>query len=557
MKAWQAVPDIIKHSTAKWVEDTFPDRVWHLHAALPIEKDVRRSRRLLQKAVLGATLHQGMSSILLVYSSNEPQAASEVDMKASVTDSTSDAYNASAPAPESTTSRVELSQTDVEQMREWLTNKGLSTDKIAQLESLVAKKKSPPNGDEPTVAAVDEMLTVEQSKVEKDQKSGTARSRSRLDDINPRAAIEERAPYDAYMDLPPPPPPIPAYPALYAPSRVDTYDRYVPLADRSPYDYDSFELGLSTPGVRSRREESRLPPPAPRHAGSYDEWRYGGQKPRERSIRFADDEEFLYRTRRDEMRARKLEEELIEERVKLLEERRAEQRSRDEATASNGRPMQYMDRRRERTPSPPPAPRSQYYGTEVGLPSRTRDYSESAIYPERPITVRSRGRSGYRSVSPQNPYAPRAHAPHPAINIYNTHLPDAGREDDMPYKPDDRLDRSNRHPRALRRSSFAPIPLQESERPYSIPEETLVTRYRAPERLRSGSYNEGKFSLPQRYNFDIDIPARTRSPEEIQDDASDAEDAMLGDEELKNKMLVKYTSGIAFAPPSKEPPVSI
>jgi hypothetical protein len=139
MKVWQSVPRFAKQAASKWVENHFSSRTWHLHAALPIEKNVRKTRSLLQKAILGETVHQGTSDVLLVFTSTDDYAASDADTLTVNEDGKSVSSHAAVPA--SDVSRVELSKADIGQMREWLVSKGLSTKKVDELESMVLKRK--------------------------------------------------------------------------------------------------------------------------------------------------------------------------------------------------------------------------------------------------------------------------------------------------------------------------------------------------------------------------------------------------------------------------------
>jgi len=141
LRAWQTLPRSAKQAASRWVNENFSDRIWNLHAALPVQKDIRTTRKLLQKAILGAIAHQDMASVMLVFSSTEEYASSETDSTAVAGGSVSGSSHTHGLMSDGGISRVELSQTDVEQMREWLTAKGLSTAKIAELESLVAKQK--------------------------------------------------------------------------------------------------------------------------------------------------------------------------------------------------------------------------------------------------------------------------------------------------------------------------------------------------------------------------------------------------------------------------------
>jgi hypothetical protein len=71
ISTWQAVPQSVRQSAAAWVKNNFKDRVWQLHSAFSIVRDVRKLRKLLQRVVLGTVVHRDMSGTLLVFSSVE------------------------------------------------------------------------------------------------------------------------------------------------------------------------------------------------------------------------------------------------------------------------------------------------------------------------------------------------------------------------------------------------------------------------------------------------------------------------------------------------------
>lgn len=99
MRLWQTLPESVKQSVSAWVEEKYDvkESGWNLHSAIPVAKSTPRTRKLLQRLVLGATARETASSILLILSSSERphRLGSSTD---SVRTVSSSASNSPAPA---------------------------------------------------------------------------------------------------------------------------------------------------------------------------------------------------------------------------------------------------------------------------------------------------------------------------------------------------------------------------------------------------------------------------------------------------------------------------
>lgn len=73
MRLWQALPDLVKQSVSTWVEETYKIKSsgWNLHSAIPVANNTPRTRKLLQRLVLGASARETAGGILLVLASSE------------------------------------------------------------------------------------------------------------------------------------------------------------------------------------------------------------------------------------------------------------------------------------------------------------------------------------------------------------------------------------------------------------------------------------------------------------------------------------------------------
>lgn len=73
MRLWQTLPESVKQSVSAWVEETYSvkESDWNLHSAIPVAKKTPRTRKLLQRLVLGAAARETAGSILLILGPSE------------------------------------------------------------------------------------------------------------------------------------------------------------------------------------------------------------------------------------------------------------------------------------------------------------------------------------------------------------------------------------------------------------------------------------------------------------------------------------------------------
>ena len=94
MRLWQALPDLVKQSVPTWVKETYnvKSSEWNLHSAIPVTNNAPRTRKLLQKLVLGTTARETAGGILLILASTERpyRSGSSTDSVRSASSSASD-----------------------------------------------------------------------------------------------------------------------------------------------------------------------------------------------------------------------------------------------------------------------------------------------------------------------------------------------------------------------------------------------------------------------------------------------------------------------------------
>lgn len=563
MRAWQDVPRSVKQSASRWVDYYYSDRIWHLHAALPFAKDARRTRKFLQKAILGEALHQGTSSILLVFSSSEKYSDPQVDTSAAE-DAKSVSSHASVPNSTGAASRVELSQADIEQMRDWLVARGLSTAKIAQLENLVVKQKESATASAQPQASAGERTLAEEQRAPAENVTihnlGKPGTNVRFVDDSTAYKSKDWATLAN------------AAPAVPASFKVD----------KSAHKKDDFLF-------RPEAYNSRVPErhvdlgiyrgySPPRRAYSYDN--QFGERERTydieranahgRSSRVDDDREYERRLHenyytkeiaalnkeRDELRRRR---DLYEN--DLFDYQEQYRRDQERPTRSEPQTSRYARAYRSSPSPPPPRPRpysiyERHYST---VPKQSDIKSDKAAeansYERGDSTARIRIVEGPRHSSRHRSRS-RDRTDHDVVQVIE-------RE---PRSIRHRSPSSSSSPRVYgevypaRRPSFEPFS------PVPIEREEIIIR-------RRGSRSRHNTNEYPSYDADISRTARqaskydewafrprhaatetyvetetihfprASSPEELQEDVSDAEDAMLGDAELTNKMMIKYTGG--------------
>jgi hypothetical protein len=496
LKAWQALPRSVKQAASKWVDDNFSHQVWHLHAAMPIQNDIRTTRRFLQKAVLGAVAHQSVASIMLVFSSTEKYVTSETDSAAR--SSVSSSSDSRTPKSDSGASRVDLSHADMEQMREWLTTKGLSAAKIAELEALVVKQKesaaaaaatqaSMPNDQNPPQddnTGRDQTYVTEQAGISH-QGSG-----SHVRFVSGDVAPSTRHRSDA---------------TTIAPRGSNTYDRGHAIVRRP----EPYRTSTQDGPRQDHREHSPPTLIAPYGQGDthyVDSHKnaYGRRSSREPN-RTRTEDDWAYWDRRP------------------VSTGSHENRNRDHGvrtrTADYPTPVVniYHDARQDSNvdgdpPSRPVRSSSRDHRNELAEISTERR--------GRPLRPHDRGR--YRGGSDTSSISRDRHrSERQAVRHEQTSL----------RRPVQIIERSQPANQERREVFTTPY------RPYSD--------YSPYQRIYPSSTQPPRFIDPEIFS----IP-RQLSPEPMVDDASDAEDAALDDAELKNKMLVKYTGGTVANTPA-------
>ena len=99
MRLWQTLPGSVKQSVSAWVEETYniKNYDWDLHSAIPVDNNNSKTRKLLQRLVLGATARETAGSILLILGPSERPRKLESSTD-SVRSVSSSASNPSKPA---------------------------------------------------------------------------------------------------------------------------------------------------------------------------------------------------------------------------------------------------------------------------------------------------------------------------------------------------------------------------------------------------------------------------------------------------------------------------
>jgi hypothetical protein len=586
LRAWQALPRSVQQAASRWVDDNFSDRIWNLHAALPIQKDIRTTRKLLQKAVLGAVSHQDMASIMLVFSSTENYVTSETGSATVAGDSMSELSHTHAPMSDGGASRVELSQTDMEQMREWLTAKGLSTAKIAELESLVVRQKE---SAAPAAATQSSIPTYEQ----RPRQDDSAGNDTIGDTTDVDVSRQESGGHVRFVtgDLAPS--------VRHKSNTKTTVSRVsIPYYRRvgEPYSHQNEPHRTSRmhDGFRQDYRDDSLPPPnSPYKAGRRrPNYHYlfdddGPDVPRRRRIPNDLSDDDLYDTPRRRSSRRIDDEGYRVDSLQSAYDRRDPRepnrtRTEDEREHRDRRPQTHRQHSQGYSTSQDPSSYG-YRDREYGVRTRTTDY---------PTPIVNVYHDVYQDPG-RNPFSPPASSrPVPSDyrdNRSRDHRSRLGdelaeelaelrmerRERERDRDNSDTSSRSRGRHRSGERHELSgdylrkkgaersrdndnarvevEVRRETSPRPYRIIErERPMPAHQAGHEIFVRPYND--YGRRQRsYPMSTQIPPfvdpdilsipRQLSPGPILDDASDAEDAVLDDAELKNKMLVKYTGG--------------
>jgi hypothetical protein len=520
LRAWQALPRSVKQAASKWVDDNFSHRTWHLHAALPIQKDIRTTRRLLQRAVLGELAHQGVASIMLVFSSTEKYVTSESG--STTGDSVSSSSDSYASMSDSEASRVDLSQADMEQMREWLTTKGLSAAKIAELEALVVRQKesaaaaaatkastrhdqSSPQGEHPTDATVQADIS---------RPGAASHVRFVSSDVAPSTRQKSHV-------------------TTVTSRRSNTYDRgHAAIRRPEPYQISTRD------GLRPDYRDGSLPSPphrpserasdAPRNP--FNDYRY--QPATRPSSRRIDDTNYRVHSHQSAY-----------DRQDYREPTRT--RAEDQWEYRDRHPQLYrqyshgyntnLDPSRDSFLPPPRPGRSSSRSRD----HRSRlDYELAETMPDR--RRRSRARSLERGGSDTSSRSRGRHRSSERHVVRHRHMEPA----------DSRRYRDHENTRGEAGSLGRPLRIIERTQPANLERREIITNPYSDYGLHQRIY-PGSTQIPLSLDPDMFSMPRQLSPEPMADDASDAEDAELDDAELKNKMLVKYTGGTVANTPAE------
>jgi hypothetical protein len=635
MKVWQAVPRIVKQSASKWVEDNYSTRTWHLHAALPIEKNVRKTRSFLQKAILGEVVRRGMSDVLLVFTSTDDSATSHAETLDVTEEIKSVSSQTSAPVSEGAVSRIELSMMDVVQMREWLLNRGVSPAKADHLESLITiRDQVPPksqqmiygDGERPaadkaynldsdrTVRFADDFApySTASAQVHVPNKLGSYDNAFR---VEPRSSLyaPRQVPSGSrnHYGRPPPPPPVMIYNNRYtdtSPSRHARYRRDETVRSRdqeTPYGIEGGRTVTIDPERPYRDSSSEYPSDASWKSslewGKSDNHKGDGRRhytdsrpSRKRELR---DREYVTRERereRERVAAGELEREIRE--LEREREQLKKERTKEEAIRERERRQQLEWERIALVEVEPSSAHEIDLGAaEVGMNRR----ASSSVPPVRTgpkIRFDTTGTSIYDL--PSSLSVPRASEPEqrpsklpPGLSRLpsdrrqptdQVHYPRTQKYTRYDYEEGERdLAETRRNSHRSREAAskdilgWGEMDSRSRQPKAGDPIHSHVDYYRS---RRKGSgrsdYRErdahyvsdddmGPFRqrqakrIPTESNIDTEVLTNRRdlSPEQIREIAEDAEDAMLDDEELKDKMLTRYTS-IAAPPVASDSPVS-
>jgi hypothetical protein len=622
MKVWQTVPRIVKQSASKWVEDNYSARTWHLHAALPIEKNVRKTRSFLQKAILGEIVHRGTSDVLLVFTSTDDSDTSHADTLDMTEEIKSVSSQTSAPVSEGAVSRIELSTTDVVQMREWLLNKGVSPAKADHLESLITIRDQVPQKSQQMIygdgerPAEDKGYNLDSDRIVRfaddyaPYSTASAQVPNKLGADNNPFRVEPRSSIYAPRQVPsgsrsnynyhPPPPPVTIYNARSfvdnSPSRHASHSRDVPRRSRDRVTRYGTERGCTITIDPERPYRSSSSDTIPSRGSSSERERSGyhrgdGRRHYTDSMRSPNRyrEDRKYRDggwERERVAQRELEREIWElerEREQLKKERKME-----DAKRERERSQQFKQERIEVIEAEPssayeidlragevevlrPPPRLVQARTRFAATPNVRfDPSGTAIY-DHPVSL---------SIPRVSETERRASGPSPGLSKLpsrrdkhtdQVHYPRTQQYTHFDYEDGERdLAQIRRNSHRSRGAASEDIlgwgEMDSWSRKPKPARRNLVTG-RSGHRERDAHYFSDDDSepfrqrhakrIPTRSNIDTEVLTirRDLSPEQIREIAEDAEDAMLDDEELKDKMLTRYTS-VAAPPLASDSPVS-
>jgi hypothetical protein len=622
MKVWQTVPRIVKQSASKWVEDNYSARTWHLHAALPIEKNVRKTRSFLQKAILGEVIHRGTSDVLLVFTSTADSDTSHADTL-DVTEEIKSVSGSqtSAPVSEGAVSRIELSMMDVVQMREWLLNRGVSPAKADHLESLITIRDQVPQKSQQMMYGVDERPAADKAyNLDPDRtvrfaddfalySTASAQVPNKLGSngnpfrVEPRSSIyaPRQVPSGFLSDYhrPAPPPPVTIYNKHYtdtSPSRHARHSRDETWRSREREPRYGIERGRTITLDPERPYRSSSSDTIPSRGSSSERERSGYRRgdgrrhytdSRRSPNRYRDDREYRDRGwERERVAQRELEREIWElerEKEQLKKERKMEdakrererspqyERERIEVIEAEPSSAHEIDLRAGEVEVVRPPPRPVQARTRFAATPNVRiDSTGTAIY-DLPSSLSVPGMSETeRRPIKASPGLSRLPS-HRQRRTDQAHYPRTQQYTHFDYEDGERdLAETRRNSHRSRGAASEDIlgwGEMDSWRRQPKPARRHLVTGRSGHRERDFHYfsdddmepfrQRHAKRIPKQSNIDTEVLTirRDLSPEQIREIAEDAEDAMLDDEELKDKLLTRYTS-IAAPPVASDSPVS-
>lgn len=251
MKVWAQVPRAAKDSALRCVNKCFGNKRWLLHSAYFRDQSTRGSRRLLQRALLGSVVSTGLINVLLTYSASNDDSGSE-ETKSGPGASKDLRKEADA---EAASSRDGLTQPRAERLRKWLREAAWKEGEVEELMRYIKQGTKP--SDEPPAKGATATPAQQVDYLRKDV-------------MNPsRGGYPDRAGYA-------PPAPYPVLPYRSSDSRHDNaYERRDPI-DLGPGPFDIGPNPFAPDGLYPSRSDTfdrgrssywdplmNVPPPPP------------------------------------------------------------------------------------------------------------------------------------------------------------------------------------------------------------------------------------------------------------------------------------------------------
>jgi len=534
MKVWAQVPRAAKDSALRCVSRHFGNKRWLLHSAYFRDQGTRGSRRLLQRAILGSVVSTGLINVLLTYSASNDDGGRE-DPKAGPGPSKESPQEASA---EEVASPDGFTQPLAERLRKFLSRETAWTEsEVEQLmrymrqgvkfdEELPSQAAGRPPTDQPSYPKVAPAILSQYYPGSKYSRPPTAYASLPYQggDYGPDNPYEKPDPLVPYQD-PYGPASNPYAPDGRYPPRTDTFDRgrssYLdPIVVQPPPPFISpppppavyrahrppsppFHLPPGARHVPSMtkpdryRQEEDLIPPNFLMSEKRDSGR--SRRDRDRDAHHRKESQREYELRKE--REFKLEREIAD--LEMKWERLEGRSSRDSAKpADRSRQKSYgggeSETRRGRS------------DLSNGHTRRNPLYDDHRSFYGRHAYVGARRGSYSSSESDSDVWSRRAQHGRHRRDRSITHL-----------RPETVYKRSSERSPSLSRVKFSGSPTAISE-------------------LKSVAVDPG----PPRSSADMD-PLVNAAQESGSEAHSSEDDVVLSDDDLRNKMIVKYTGGNA------------